>query len=79
MLKIRLKPLGRKKKPFYKILVAESSSPRDGKAVEELGYYDPFKKLFYVKKSRLVHYLKVGAHPTNTLRHLILKSLPTKA
>ena len=79
MLKIRFKPLGRKKKVFYKIVVTENLSPRDGKAVEELGYYDPFQKLFYIKKKRLVHYLKVGAYPTNTLRHLILKFFSKKS
>ena len=60
MLKIRLKRLGRKKRPFYRIVLMESSSRRDGKSVIELGHYDPIKKvlsfelrelgLFYDKK-----------------------------
>ncbi len=75
MLKIRLKKLGRKKKAFYKLVIMENLSKRDGKSVEEIGYYDPLKKRFYVKKERLINYLKNGALPTNTVRHLLLKHI----
>lgn len=73
MLKIRLKKLGRKKRVFYKIVVMENLTKRDGKSVEELGYYDPLKKRFYIQKDKLIMYLKNGALPTNTVRHLLLK------
>jgi|EP01033_Poteriospumella_lacustris_P023475 small subunit ribosomal protein S16 len=73
MLKIRLKRLGRKKKAFYKLVLMLNLAKRDGKSIEDLGYYDPFKKLLHLKKDRLLFYLKNGASPTNTVRHLIKK------
>lgn len=71
MLKIRLKRLGRKKKVFYKIVLMENLSRRDGKSIEELGYYDPIKKLVNLNTTLLDKYLKAGAYPTDTVRHLI--------
>lgn len=71
MLKIRLKKTGRKRKPFYKIVVMENLSRRDGKAIEILGYYNPINKDFSCNKFLLHRYLNVGARPTNTMRHLI--------
>ena len=50
MLKIRLKRLGRKKKAFYKLVLMPNLAKRDGKSIEDLGYYDPFKKLLHLKK-----------------------------
>jgi len=73
MLKIRLKRAGRIKEPFYKIVVMESLSKRDGKSILELGYYDPIKKVARIEKSPLYKYLNFGAYPTSTVRHLILK------
>lgn len=73
MLKIRLKKIGRKKRAFYKFVVIPNLAKRNGKSIEELGYYDPLKKCFLIKKERLMTYLKNGAQPTNTVRHLILK------
>ena len=78
MLKIRLKRAGRKKKPFYRVVLMESLSKRDGKAVEELGYYDPIKKIIDLNKDLLYKYLNVGAYPTDTMRHLIFKMLDQK-
>jgi len=75
MLKIRLKRTGRKRIPFYKIVVMENLSRRDGKAIVELGYYDPLKKIINVDKINLHKYLNCGAYPTNTVRHLIYKVL----
>jgi len=71
MLKIRFQRTGRKKKPFYKIIVAENLARRDGKTVSELGYYDPIKKKMQVNKVELFKYLVNGARPTNSVRHLI--------
>ena len=78
MLKIRLKRAGRKGKPFYRIVLMESLSKRDGKAIEELGYYDPIKKIINLDKITISKYLNYGAYPTNTVRHLIYKVLEEK-
>jgi small subunit ribosomal protein S16 len=75
MLKIRLKRTGRKKKPFYKIVLMQNLSRRDGKAIEELGYYDPFKKRIELDKTRIYKYIIDGAYPSNTVRHLIYQVL----
>eukprot|EP01033_Poteriospumella_lacustris_P023733 gene23733-gene16329 len=73
MLKIRLKRTGRKKRPFYKIVLTENLSKRDGKAIMELGFYDPLKNFVYFDKVNLTKYINFGAYPTNTVRHLISK------
>lgn len=73
MLKIRLKRTGRKKKPFYKIVLMENLSRRDGKAIAELGYYDPITKVIHFDKSNLHKYINAGAYPTDTVRHLMSK------
>lgn len=75
MLKIRLKRTGRKKQPFYKIVLMENLSRRDGKAIEELGYYDPLTKVLHFDKVRFSTFLMQGAYPTDTVRHLISKTL----
>lgn len=75
MLKIRLKKVGRKNKPFYRLVVMENLSKRDGKSISELGYYDPLKKIINFDKILLHKYLNEGAHPTDTVRHLIYKML----
>lgn len=75
MLKIRLKRTGRKSKPFYRIVLMENLSKRDGRAIVEMGYYDPIKKIINFDKVMLHKYLKCGAQPTDTVRHLIYKML----
>jgi small subunit ribosomal protein S16 len=75
MLKIRLKRTGRKKKPFYKIVLMESLFRRDGKAIRELGYYDPILKKISVDRYHFYQSIQQGAYPTNTVRHLICKLL----
>lgn len=77
MLKIRLKREGRIKQPIYKIILTESLKKRDGKFILNLGYYNPFKKYFYINKFLLIKYLNSGAQPTNTVRYLI-KNLISK-
>lgn len=73
MLKIRLKRLGCKKQPFYKIVLMENLSKRDGKIILNLGFYDPLHKLIKFNKNLFYTCLKQGAYPTNTVRHLIYK------
>ena len=74
MLKIRLKRLGRKKKPFYKIVVMENLSKRDGKSIANLGYYDPLNKKLFLNSVLMQKYVVLGAYPTDIVRHLIQKS-----
>jgi small subunit ribosomal protein S16 len=73
MLKIRLKRMGRKSHPVYRIVVMESLTCRDGKSIVDLGFYDPIKKICHVKKFLLQQYINNGAYPTDTVRHLINK------
>ena len=76
MVKIRLKRMGMKKHPFYRIVVADINSPRDGRFIEELGYYDPMKKPAEIKvdNEKAVQWMKNGAQPTETVRVLLKKS-----
>jgi len=78
MLKIRLKRIGRKNKPFYRVVLMENLSKRDGRSIAELGYYDPIKKVINLDKLTLSKYLNFGAYPTDTMRHLIYKVLSEK-
>ena len=75
MLKIRLKRTGRKNKPFYRIVLMENLSKRDGKAIVDFGYYDPLKKVITFDKVALHKYINCGAYPTDTTRHLIHRML----
>ena len=73
MLTIRLSRFGKKKKPFYRVVVTESSRPRDGRFVEIVGTYDPLKKPAEVKLNaeRIKHWLSRGAQPSDTVRSFI--------
>jgi small subunit ribosomal protein S16 len=79
MLKIRLKRIGRKRKPFYRIVLMENLARRDGKSIAQLGYYDPLTKILNFDNIALHKYLNHGAYPTNTVRHLIYKMLENQA
>lgn len=74
--KIRLKRLGAKKAPFYRIVVADSRSPRDGKFIAELGYYDPTKDPAVVKvdAEAAKTWLGNGAQPSDTVKSLLKKA-----
>ena len=76
MLKIRMRRMGAKKKPFYRIVVADSNSPRDGRCVEEIGTYNPLTEPgeFKVKADRVEYWIKNGAQPTDTVRGLLKKN-----
>ena len=73
MLAIKLTRMGAKKKAYYRIVVAEKRSKRDGRYVENLGYYDPNRKPHVVKldHERVNYWLERGAQPTDTVRSLI--------
>ncbi|MEZ4357593.1 MAG: 30S ribosomal protein S16 [Eubacteriales bacterium] len=72
--KIRLKRMGAKKAPFYRIVVSDSRSPRDGRFIEEIGYYDPIKKDLKVDNEKAATWLKNGAQPTETVKTLLRRS-----
>lgn len=72
--KIRLKRIGAKKKPFYRIVVADARSPRDGRFVEEIGNYDPMSKKLVVDGDKAQDWIKKGAQPTETVRSLLKKN-----
>ena len=76
MVKIRLKRVGKKKAPFYHIVVADSRSPRDGKIIEQLGTYDPMTEPATIKldKEKVEKWIKNGAKPTDTVMDLIKKA-----
>lgn len=76
MVKIRLKRLGAKKAPFYRIVVADSHTPRDGKTLAELGIYDPTKQPVVLRVDSEVakKWLENGAQPTETVRSLFKKA-----
>ena len=71
--KIRLARGGRKKRPFYKIVVASSEAPRDGRFIERIGMYNPLPATteFQIDSERLQYWLEQGAMPTDTVRNLI--------
>ena len=71
--KLRLKRMGKKKQPIYKIVVADSRSPRDGKFLEALGLYNPLTNphTVNVKEERILYWLSNGAQPTNTVKSLL--------
>ena len=73
--KMRLKRMGAKKRPFYRIVVADSRSPRDGRFIEEVGYYNPIENPAVVKvdKELAMKWLNNGATPTDTVRDILSK------
>ncbi|MBN1521357.1 MAG: 30S ribosomal protein S16 [Candidatus Aureabacteria bacterium] len=70
---IRLKRMGSNKKPFFRIVVTDKSSPRDGRFIEELGYYAPLKKddNFSVDMERVSYWVSKGAVPSETVQNLM--------
>ena len=72
MVKIRLQRQGKKKAPFYHIVVADSRSPRDGRFIEEIGYYNPIVKPVDVKinEEKATEWLNKGAQPTDVVKRL---------
>lgn len=71
--KMRLKRMGQKKAPFYRVIVADARSPRDGRFIEEVGYYDPTKNPSVIKFNEEVtkKWLSNGAQPTETVAKLL--------
>ena len=76
MVKIRLRRMGAKKAPLYRVVVADSRSPRDGRFIEEIGIYDPTKEpaVIDIKAERAKKWIEDGAQPTDTARALLKKA-----
>ncbi len=76
MVKIRLRRMGAKKAPFYRIIVADSRSPRDGRFIEEVGYYNPMTNPPTIKleNEKIEKWLTSGAQPTETVKSILTKS-----
>lgn len=74
--KIRLRRMGAKKAPFYRIVVADSRYPRDGRFIEELGYYDPTKEpsVLKVDEEKAKAWIANGAQPTDTVKAILKKN-----
>lgn len=71
--KIRLRRMGAKKAPFYRVVVADSRYPRDGRFIEEIGYYDPTREpaVVNIDKQKAEEWMKKGAQPTDTVKRLL--------
>ena len=74
MVAIRLSRQGSKKRPFYRVVAAEKSAPRDGRFIELLGTYDPSKKSFDIDQARYDHWVGNGAQPSDTVAQLVKKA-----
>ena len=74
--KIRLRRMGAKRQPSYRVVVADSRYPRDGRFIEEIGFYDPTKRpsVIRIDNEKAQQWLKNGAQPTDTVRALLKKS-----
>ena len=83
MVKLRLKRFGRKNHAFWRINAVDIRSPRDGKVIEELGYYDPVNKdktkQVFVNKARVEFWIKNGAQPSDTVRQMLDRAVDTGA
>ena len=74
MLKLRLKRNGRKRQPSYRLVIMESTSRRDGRPVDEVGYYEKKKKKSSFNEEKIVKWLNYGVQPTETVFQLLKKS-----
>lgn len=74
--RIRLRRMGKTKRPFYRVVVADQRSPRDGRFIENIGRYHPLDdpSVIEIDEERALHWLRVGAQPSNTVRVLMTKT-----
>jgi len=75
MVKIRLRRMGRRNRPFYRVVVADSHSPRDGKSIDIIGHYNPLTDpaTISIDEEKALKWLRYGAQPTDTVRSLLGK------
>ena len=74
MLKLRLKRNGRKRQPSYRLVIMESTSRRNGRPIDEVGYYNPITKESYFNEDKIIKWLKYGVQPTETVFQLLKKN-----
>ena len=78
-IKIRLSRIGNKKKPFYRVVIIDSKSSRNGRIIERVGYYNPIlekgRKRVIIFKKRVIYWLKLGACPTNIVIRILKKKI----
>jgi small subunit ribosomal protein S16 len=74
MLKLRLKKCGRKKQPAYRVVVMEASNRRDGRAIDQVGYYNTITKQSWFDTTKIIKWLSYGVQPTETVQNLLKKS-----
>lgn len=72
--KIRFKRMGAKKNPFYRVVVADARSPRDGRCIEEIGYYNPLTKEAQIDNEKAAKWIANGAQPTDSVKALLQKT-----
>jgi len=73
MLKLRLKRIGRKRQPFYRLVIMENTTRRDGRSIDLVGYYNVLTKKLVLNKSKISQWLSVGVSPTRTASYLLKK------
>lgn len=74
MLKLRLKRIGRKRAPSYRLVIMENTMRRDGRPIDEVGYYDPISKKYNFDASKIKKWLSYGVQPTSTVVALLKKA-----
>jgi|TARA_B110000046_G_C12993960_1_gene399181 small subunit ribosomal protein S16 len=74
MLKMRFKRCGRKRQPTYRLVIMKDTARRDGRAIQELGFYNPITKELKLDVDKIVTNLKFGVQPTKTVKNLLLKA-----
>jgi small subunit ribosomal protein S16 len=74
MLKLRLKRTGKKRSPFYRLVIMENTFRRDGRPIEELGYYNPMTKQYKFNTDKIKKWLNYGVKPTETVLSLLKKA-----
>ena len=72
--KLRLKRMGAKKKPFYRVVAADSRSPRDGRFIESVGYYNPMNGEIKIDEEASLKWLRTGSQPTDTAKDVLSKA-----
>nr|YP_003734632.1 ribosomal protein S16 [Kryptoperidinium foliaceum]ADI40417.1 ribosomal protein S16 [Kryptoperidinium foliaceum] len=74
MLKLRLKRIGRKRSPSYRLVIMENTTRRDGRPIEEVGYYNPISKNYKFDSEKIQKWLSYGVQPTETVANLLKKA-----
>ena len=74
MLKLRLKRIGRKRQPLYRLVVIPNGGKRNGNGIDQVGYYNPFTKITFLERNKILDWFKKGIQPTKTVKSLLLKN-----